>query len=63
MTITMQRAAGLLGLPRVRHCRKCALCGGVLLETHVERTGRNAYLHDFERLAWICEDCGEEAAS
>ena len=48
-------------IPRVRHCMRCQNCGGMLLETYVERTGRNAYLHDFERLAWVCEECGEVA--
>jgi len=56
------RAATMAGqLPRVRHCRKCAKCGGLLIEGFRERTGRDAYLHDYSRLVWYCERCGEVA--
>jgi len=57
--LTIEDAATMAGLPRVRHCRKCARCGGILIEGFRERTGRDAYLHDFSRLVWYCESCGE----
>ena len=40
---------------------ECPKCGGLLREVYVERSGKDSYLSDFERLAWICEACGEEA--
>ena len=38
----------------------CRKCGGLLRHVYVERTGKDAYLHDFERLTLVCEACGEE---
>ena len=60
--ITMQQAASLLGLPKpaAHRQRVCASCEGELVWGYVERSGRNAYLSDFERLAEHCEECGAE---
>jgi len=38
----------------------CSNCGGQTIGQYVEFIGRNAYLHDFERLTRFCEDCGAE---
>jgi len=59
--LTIEDTAAMAGLPRVRHCRKCAHCGGLLIEGFRERTGRDAYLHDYERRVWYCERCLEVA--
>ena len=61
MTITMSQAASMLGLPKpaARRQRTCAECEGELVWGYVERSGRDAYLHDFERKVRYCESCGE----
>lgn len=63
--LTMEQAASMLGLrkPVAHRQRVCVECGGDLTWGYVELTGRNAYLHDFERLAEYCEDCGAEVAA
>jgi len=59
----MQQAASMLGLPKpaAHRQRVCAECEGELIWGYVEMSGPGACLHDFERLAEYCEDCGAEA--
>jgi hypothetical protein len=57
MSTTSEHCAELLGLPRIRHCDTCTKCGGALVYGYTERSGRNAYLFDFERIVRYCEEC------
>ena len=57
--LTMEDAATMAGpLPRVRHCRKCAKCGGGLAWA-VEITNARPWGTGYDIL--VCEECNAEA--
>jgi len=63
--LTIEDTIELLGGKRPRTITRtgaapvCGKCGGLLIEGFREITGRDAYLHDYERKVRYCESCGE----